>query len=80
MNSATCEWMDGWMDGRGQEQSLCLVLGVFEGGQQGIMKERRVRNVIKATFNICIYLALLLEAKPIRIKLFGLIPPKLPPL
>lgn len=42
--------------------------GVFEEVSKGIIKERRVRNVIKATFDITVHLALLPEAKFVGIK------------
>lgn len=77
MNSATCEWMDGRIDGVRSRACVLFWGSLKEVSEEG--RERRVRNVIKATFNICIYLALLAEAKPISINLSGQIP-KLPPL
>lgn len=81
MNSATSEsrdgrmdrWMDGgmngWMDGGGVRSRVCILFwGVFEEVSKGIIKERRVRNVIKATFDITVCLALLPEAKFVGIK------------
>lgn len=48
--SATGEGMKGWVDG------WCLVLGIFEEVSKESFRERRVRNVIKATFDICNWL------------------------
>lgn len=58
----TVQQVDGWLGVRGGAEPVSCSEDVG-GGQQGLVKERRVINVIKATFLICIYLALPLAPK-----------------